>query len=90
MGAEYKDHIHKCRDTSDSESHHTSNIKSTHFAVAMAQLFHENLEPSIPSTVALANSPLFKIVDKNLDINTRAQIVYDRARSISRAYGQSA
>lgn len=54
----------------------------------MAQLFHEHLEPTIPSTVALANSPLFNLVDKNLDINARAQIVYDRARAISRTYGK--
>ncbi|TCD66082.1 hypothetical protein EIP91_001840 [Steccherinum ochraceum] len=53
----------------------------------MAQIFQEHLEPNVPSTLALASSDLFKIVDKNLDINTRAQIVYDRARAVSRTFG---
>ena len=54
----------------------------------MAAIFSEPLESAIPSTQALAATPLFQIVDKNLDIKVRAQIVYDRARAIARTYGE--
>lgn len=55
----------------------------------MSNIFSEpSLQSSIPSTVSLATSPLYNLVDKNQDISVRAQVVYDRARAISRAYGE--
>ena len=52
----------------------------------MAHVFVDPI-PELQATLELAKSPLYKIVDKNLDINTRAQIVYDRARAVSRTIG---
>ncbi|KAH8085460.1 putative acyl-CoA oxidase [Cristinia sonorae] len=55
----------------------------------MAHIFLDDM-PTIPATQELAQSPLYQLVDKNQDINTRAQIVYDRARAVSRAYALTA
>ncbi|TCD66083.1 hypothetical protein EIP91_001841 [Steccherinum ochraceum] len=51
----------------------------------MAHIFVEPF-PDTPISLELAKSPLYQLVDKTLDINTRAQTVYDRARAVSRAY----
>ena len=54
----------------------------------MAHIFIEPM-PEIPPSLEVAQSDLYSLVDKNLDIKTRSQIVYDRARAVSRAYGTS-
>ncbi|TCD62829.1 hypothetical protein EIP91_006370 [Steccherinum ochraceum] len=55
----------------------------------MAHIFIEPI-PEVVPTLELAQTPLYKILDKNLDLETRTQVVYDRARALSRAYALTA